>query len=67
VLIARGVPAGTRARVTVPAVVWAGEPPSLTATPKEKLPLPVGFPEMIPVDGARLSPAGRLPEEIDQV
>jgi len=31
------------------------------------LPLAVGFPEMIPVDGARLSPAGRLPEEIDHV
>jgi hypothetical protein len=39
----------------------------LTVTPKEELPLPVGCPEMIPVDGARLSPAGRLPEEIDQV
>jgi hypothetical protein len=27
----------------------------------------VGCPEMIPVDAARLSPAGRLPEEIDHV
>jgi hypothetical protein len=48
-------------------VVWAGEPASWTVTPKEKLPLAVGFPEMIPVDGARLSPAGRLPEVIDHV
>jgi hypothetical protein len=39
----------------------------LTVTPKEKLPFPVGFPEMIPEDAARLSPAGRLPEPIDHV
>jgi hypothetical protein len=39
----------------------------LSVTPKEKLPLAVGVPETIPVDAARLSPAGRLPEEIDHV
>jgi hypothetical protein len=66
-LIARGDPAATTESVTVAVVVWAGEPPSLRLTPKEKLPLPVGFPEMTPIDAARLSPAGRLPEEIDQV
>jgi hypothetical protein len=67
VLIARAVPAATTESVTVADVLWAGEPESLTVTPNEKLPLPVGFPETIPVDAARLSPAGRLPEEIDHV
>jgi hypothetical protein len=67
VVIARGVPACTREIVAVAVVVWAGEPASFTVTPKEKFPLPVGFPEMTPVDAARLSPVGRLPEEIDHV
>ena len=66
-LMARGAPAPTRARVTVAVVVWVGEPASLTDTPKEKFPLTVGVPEIRPVEGARLSPAGRLPEEIDQM
>jgi hypothetical protein len=39
----------------------------LAVTPNEKLPFPVGFPEITPVDDARLSPAGRLPELIDHV
>jgi hypothetical protein len=67
VVIASGAPACTRERVTVAVVVCTGEPASLTVTPNEKLPFPVGFPEMTPVDGARLSPAGRLPEEMDHV
>ena len=66
-LMASGVPAATRERVTVAVVVCAGELASLTATPKEKFPLAVGVPEIRPVEGARLSPAGRVPEEIDQV
>jgi hypothetical protein len=66
-LIAKGVPAATTESVTVAVVVWAGEPASLRVTPKEKFPLPVGFPEMIPVDAAKLSPSGRVPEVIDQV
>jgi len=40
---------------------------SFTATVTAKLPLAVGVPERIPVVGARLSPAGRLPPEIDHV
>jgi hypothetical protein len=67
VLIARGVPAWTRLRVTVAVAVWASDPASFTVTPNEKFPLIVGVPEMTPVDAARLSPAGRLPEEIDHV
>jgi len=65
--MASGVPAATRERVMVAVAVWAGEPASWTATPKEKFPLAVGVPEMRPVDVFRLSPAGRLPEMKDQV
>jgi hypothetical protein len=54
--------------VIVAVVVWAGEPASFTVTPKDKLlPLTVGVPEIRPVAGARMSPAGSAPEEIDQV
>jgi hypothetical protein len=66
-LMASGAPAATSERVTVMVAVWAGEPASWTVTPKEKFPLAVGVPETRPVEGARLSPAGRAPEEIDQV
>ena len=47
-------------------VVWAGFDASLTVTVIGKLPFAVGVPEMRPVLAARLSPAGRLPEVIDQ-
>ena len=40
---------------------------SVTETPKEKLPLAVGMPEMMPVFGARVSPAGSCPEAMLQV
>jgi hypothetical protein len=66
-LIARGAPAATKERVTVVVAVWAGEPASLTVTPNEKFPLTVGVPEITPVEGAKLSPAGRVLEEIDHV
>jgi hypothetical protein len=67
-LMASGAPAATRDRVTVAVAVWGGEPASLTVTPKEKFPLAVGVPEMIPVLAARVSPAGRLlPPLIDQM
>ena len=46
--------------------VWAGFPASLTFAVKLKVPLAVGVPEMMPVAGDRLSPAGRLPDVIDQ-
>lgn len=45
----------------------AGLPASLTATVKMPVPVAVGVPEIRPVDEDRLSPAGRLPLEIDQV
>ena len=40
---------------------------SLTVAVKLDVPLAVGVPEMIPVVAAKVSPAGRLPEVIDQV
>ena len=47
--------------------VWTGELLSLTVAVKLYVPLVVGVPEMMPVVAARVSPAGRLPEVIDQV
>jgi len=47
--------------------VWTGLPLSLTDAVKLKVPPAVGVPEITPVVGARVSPAGRLPEVIDQV
>ena len=40
---------------------------SVTEIPKEKLPLEVGMPEMMPVPGARVRPAGSCPEAMLQV
>lgn len=48
-------------------VLWAGFDASLTVTVTGKVPFTVGVPEMRPVPAARLSPAGRLPEVIDQL
>lgn len=44
--------------------VWvcAGLPPSVSVTVKVLVPVAVGVPEIRPVDEARESPAGRLPE-----
>ena len=39
----------------------------MTVTVMGKLPFAVGVPEMRPVVAARLRPAGRLPEVIDQL
>jgi hypothetical protein len=47
--------------------VWTGELLSLTVAVKLDVPLVVGVPEIMPVVAARVSPAGRLPEVIDQV
>ena len=47
-------------------VVWAGLPLSVTVAVKVEDPLVVGVPEIAPFD-ARLSPAGSLPDVIDQV
>src|SRR5580692_7798216 len=40
---------------------------SLTCTVKLLAPVPVGVPEIIPVLGASVSPAGKVPESIDHV
>jgi hypothetical protein len=40
---------------------------SVTLTSKEKLPVEVGVPEMVPVVAARLSPAGSFPLAMLQV
>jgi hypothetical protein len=47
--------------------VWTGLLLSLTVAVKLKVPLAVGVPEITPLPPANASPAGRLPEVIDQV
>jgi hypothetical protein len=48
-------------------LLCAGTPLSVTATVKLDVPFAVGVPEITPVAGASVSPAGRLPEAIDHV
>ena len=48
-------------------LVKVGLDESLTVVVMGKLPPLVGLPEMMPVAAASVSPAGSLPEEIDQV
>jgi hypothetical protein len=48
-------------------LVCAGLPLSATATVKLAVPVAVGVPEIKPVVGEMLSPAGRLPEARDQL
>jgi hypothetical protein len=47
-------------------VFEADSTPSVTFTVKVKAPAVVGLPEIIPLE-LRLSPGGKLPDEIDQV
>jgi len=47
--------------------VCVGELLSVTVTVKLEVPLAEGVPEITPVDDERASPAGRLPEVIDQL
>lgn len=47
-------------------LVWAGFPLSVTLTVNLKVPLAVGVPVIAPLPAPRLSPAGRLPDVIDQ-
>jgi hypothetical protein len=49
-------------RVRVLLADCADEPLLLIVTPKEKLPVAVGVPEMIPLAAARDSPEGSWPE-----
>lgn len=59
--------AAATAKGTVAVADCADELESTTEMPKEKLPLAIGVPEMMPVSGARLSPAGSCPEAMLQV
>ena len=65
VIVSGGVAAVTVKEMLAVAVCCAALE-SLTVTEIGKLPLAVGVPEMRPVLALRLSPAGRLPEVIDQ-
>ena len=48
-------------------LVAVAELASVTCTVKVDVPLVVGVPDMTPVEGFRAKPAGRVPEETDQV
>jgi hypothetical protein len=47
-------------------LVCTGLPASVTVAVKFAVPVAVGVPEMSPVAGVRVRPAGRLPAVIDQ-
>jgi hypothetical protein len=66
-VMARGDPAATTESGNVAVAVCGDEAESLTVTPTVKLPLAAGVPDITPVVAPRLSPAGRLPPETDQV
>jgi hypothetical protein len=65
VVIARAAGATTIERLAD--FVCAGFPASATVAVKLNVPVAVGVPEIRPVLEARLSPAGRLPDVMDQV
>jgi hypothetical protein len=65
VVIARAAGATTIERLAD--FVCVGFPASVIVAVKLNVPVAVGVPEIRPVLGARLSPVGRLPDEIDQV
>lgn len=65
VIVSGGIAAVT-VKETLPVAVCRTALESLTVTEIGKLPLAVGVPEIAPVLALRLSPAGRLPEVIDQ-
>jgi hypothetical protein len=65
VVIARAAVATTIERLAD--FVCAGFPASVTVAVKLNVPMAVGVPEIRPVPEARLSPAGRPPEVMDQV
>ena len=57
---------GVAPTVRLSALVAVSELASVTCTVKLAVPVAVGVPEIVPVLGARVSPAGKLPEMIDQ-
>lgn len=58
---------GVTAKEVVVEVTWAGLLLSMTVTVKVVFPLVVGVPLIVPADGESVSPAGRLPEVINQL
>ena len=52
--------------VMLSALVTVWELASVTCTVKSLVPVAVGVPEIVPLPELRLSPAGRLPETMDQ-
>lgn len=46
---------------------WVGLPLSVTLAVKVAVPLEVGVPAIVPVEGTRLSPAGKLPDAMDHL
>lgn len=58
---------GETATVADAEAACTGVPLSTTVAVKAATPLDVGTPEIVPVDGARVSPLGSLPEVMDQV
>ena len=65
-MIESGVPAATMEKETLVVNVCGVVAESVTVTVIGKVPLAVGVPEIRPVFAARLRPAPRLPEVIDQ-
>jgi hypothetical protein len=65
VVIARAAPGATTIE-SLTDLVCAGLSASATVAVKLDVPLAVGVPEIRPVLEAKLSPAGRLPEVMDQ-
>lgn len=57
----------TTAIAVVAEAAWAGLLLSVTVVVKLDDPLPVGVPEIVPVDALKVSPLGNLPEVMDQV
>ena len=67
-LIVNGGVVVTTDKVSLAVAVCAvGLPESFTMTVREKVPLAVGVPKIVPVEGEMAIPVGRLPEVIDQV
>jgi hypothetical protein len=61
------VPSAATAIEVAADLVWSGLPLSLTVAVKLEVPVAEGVPEITPVVAARVSPAGSLPEVIDQL
>jgi hypothetical protein len=57
--------AGTTAIDRLTDLLWTGFSVSTTVAVRLNVPATVGVPEMIPSDGTRVRPPGRLPEETD--